>query len=211
MRGLDLYMERGLADRSNDANVSRSFSREINDLERNRMVQKQNEPGKDKVSFATTSLCMGSPFMLIGLGAALLEEFSEIKHDKQLSALKQGEHIRRPLKASVQSLDRTKMGSPIDQKVSLALLAADMTAIKNRSMVKERKADQAVFMDVRKNRRPFLAEQGKDWLDIKRLAKRKQFLIEQMERMNKGNSFLVMSQLAAKLELIEKELKRLGC
>jgi hypothetical protein len=210
MRGLDLFMERGLADRSNDANVSRSFSREINDLERSRVASQKNDPSKEKVSFASASMVLGSPFMMFGLGAALIHEFGAIKHDKELSALKQGP-LRRPLKASVQALDKTQSAAPSDQKVSLSLLAADMTAMRNRSTVKERKADQAVFSDAQKNnRRPYLAE-GKDWLDIKRLAKRKQFLIDQMERMNKGNSYLTMTQLAAKLEVVEKELKRLGC
>jgi hypothetical protein len=201
-------MERGLVDRSNDANLSRSLSREINDFERSRLAAQQNQP-KEKVSFASASLVLGSPFMMFGLGAALIEELTTIKQDKQLSSLKEG--LRRPLKASVQALDKTKTAAAMDQKVSLALMSADITAMRNRSTVKDRTADQAVFSDAHKNnRRPYLAV-GKDWLDIKRLAKRKQFLIDQMERMNKGNSFLTIAQLAAKLELVEKELKRLGC
>jgi hypothetical protein len=207
MRGLDLYIERGLVDRSNDANLSRSLSREINDFERSRLTAQQNQP-KEKVSFASASLVLGAPFMMFGLGAAFIEELTTIKQDKQLSSLKEG--LRRPLKASVQALDKTKAAAPMDQKVSLALMSADITAMRNRSTTKDRKADQAVFSDHKNNRRPYLAV-GKDWLDIKRLAKRKQFLIDQMERMNKGNSFLTIAQLAAKLELVEKELKRLGC
>lgn len=208
---MDLFMERQVRDGGNDVATSRALSREINDLERNRLsAASSTMNARDRVSFASASLVLGPQFMIFGLGAALMEEFSAIKQEKQLMELQRqqrGLKFRRPGEKS----EDEQLKTLPDFKSSLAGLGADMFGqrITGKRLTPKDK-DQKLGFEKFRNMRPYLSV-GKDWLDVRRLVKRKQFLLDQLERMNNRGHLSAVSALLAKVELLDKALKRLGC
>ena len=214
MRSLDLYMEKQLCDRGMDNAASRAFSREVDEINKQaRLEQEKTLSGRDKLALASTSIALGSPFMLFGLGTtfAILDEFDYLRRSRSPEELQNRRlrelNVRRgfvPPKEEEQRKLRPDM-------LPCALMSAEMQvgqpAKKKRSPL--RRTEQAVFSASRDNR-PFLAA-GKSWLEASRLVKKKQMLLDLMERLRGQQSLSAVSKLLSKIELLDKVLKRLGC
>jgi len=209
-------MEKQLGGSGNDS-ASRLFSREASDLElHDRMlVEQKTHVGRDKVSMATASLVLGSPFMMFGLGVALFEEFGAIKAGKQLQALQaQRQRLFAPIKGaeiveqkSIMGFGRQAHRMPLSTLFNLDEIERRAT---RGSKVRPDAGVQLVFTDAHRNRAAFLSS-GRRWVEASKLVKQKQSLKDQLEKLNNGRNFGLITKLASKIELLDKALKKLGC
>jgi hypothetical protein len=211
MRPLDLFIEKQACDRSMDAGASRALSREVDDLcQKEGLDRKQILSGQDKLGLTAAGLLVGSPFMLFGLGVTFAM-FDEMDFRRDLRAREELLARRNPLRKGDDD-DETKKDKlkPFKPEISASLLAMDLQSGKTLrdKQVKRPKSDQAVFSDSKRNK-PFLSA-SHDWLKVNKLAKRKQFLLEEIERVNKGQQLSLVSNLLTQIEVLDKALKRLG-
>ncbi|HEY9868175.1 MAG TPA: hypothetical protein V6D08_03125 [Candidatus Obscuribacterales bacterium] len=210
MRPLDLFIEKQATDGAVDMGASRAFSREANEL----LLQEgagreQTLTARDKLALTTASMIVGSPFVLFGLGAtfALFDELDFRRELRERGALNpQTNVLRKSLDLKLEK-DKAQEFSP---EASLALLAMDLEGARGRKGRKARRPrpDQALFSDSRMNRQ-FLAP-SRTWQEVSKLAKRKQFLLDEIERVNKGQQLSLVSNLLSQIERLDKALKRLG-
>jgi len=194
-----------------DAGASRAFSREVDDLcHKGGQDRKQILSGQDKLGLTAAGILVGSPFMLFGLGATFAV-FDELDFRRELKARDDLLARRNPLRKGDED-DETKKDKvrPLKPEISLSLLAMDLEAGKTLrdKKPKRQRSDQAVFSDSKKNRQ-FLSA-SRDWLKVDKLAKRKQFLLDEIERVNKGQQLSLVSKLLSQIELLDRTLKRLG-
>lgn len=210
MGSFDLFTERVLRDKF-DENSSRAFSKEATSLDLIKLHQKHSQSGRDKVNFATASLVLGSPFMILGLGISLFDEIGAIKAGRKLSEIQDTRRRLSSIQKGENELDLQMRRGNRETRLSSVVSFSDLDQkIARRIRLSDKKKDQAIFADKRRNVRPFLTI-GKNWLETSRLLKRKQFLQDQIERLNNGKNCNLVSSLFAKLELLNKALKMLGC
>lgn len=216
MGPFDLFSEKQLSDRMNDAS-SREFLKDSNSGNSPSKAQIAHaEISRDKVSMATASLVLGSPFMMFGLGVAFMEELGLIKSSKQFQAL-QSERRRlftprqsfEIAEQKITSKNFIRRGAEMSLGVMFTLDEIEQRAARGR---RARTGDrtQAVFSDMSRNRTVFLSPE-RGWLKASKLVKEKESLKNQLEKLNNGQNFNLITRLAAKIELLDKALKKLGC
>jgi hypothetical protein len=153
--------------------------------------------------------------MMFGLGVALFEEFGAIKAGKQLQALQaQRRQMLAPQKGAEVMEQKSIMGFGRQaHRMPLSTLF-NLEEIERRSIrgskARPDAGTQLIFADARRNRAAFLST-GRRWVEASKLVKQKQSLKEQLEKFSNGHNFNLISKLAAKIELLDKALKKLGC
>ncbi len=209
MRPLDLFIEKQVCDRSVDAGAGRALSREVDDLcLKQGLDRKQTLTGQDKLGLTAAGILVGSPLMLLGLGATFAM-FDDMDFRRGLRDREGLDPRRNQLRKGIEKETDKDKFKVLKPEISLSLLAMNLESgksIKDKQKKRPR-ADQAVFTDSRKNK-SLLASQ--DWLKVNKLAKRKQFLLEEIERVNKGQQLSLVSNLLTQIEILDKTLKRLG-
>jgi hypothetical protein len=219
MKALDLFVEKQAGDRQCDFSSSRSLSREINGLPlRDYIEQNKTLSVRDKMSIASASLALGSPFFLFSLGAtfAMVDEYDRLKEDDLLNG---GQGRRRhPLKAAQELsalLDgETKIFCETITPLSImtgSLELSERRAGKKKPKFGQRK-DQSVFSsdELRVDNGKFLVE-DRSWLKANKVMKKKFFLEDELERVNGKAEFSLVAGIIAQIERLDKELKGLGC
>ena len=193
-----------------DAGASRAFSREVDDLcHKEGLDRKQTLSGRDKLGLTAAGLLVGSPFMLLGLGATFAL-FDEMDFRRELRDREELTRRLNPLRKGDEDETKKEKVKTLKPEISLSLLAMELESGKTLKEKQNRRAksDQAVFSDSKRNR-PFLSA-SRDWLKVDKLAKRKQFLLEEIERVNKGQKLSLVSNLLTQIEVLDRTLKRLG-
>ena len=214
MRPLDVFMEKQLCDRTVDSSANRAMSREVNDLcRKERALPPQTLNLKDKATLASAGLLIGSPLMLFGLGAtfAFCDDMDYRQRIKGLDGLDPNRE-RVSLRKGAQAAEPADGLKAMEAKLTpLALLSLDLgqkrrpSAKKSRWDMHERNSGSN-----RPNDRQFLASSS-SWLEASKLVKKKQFLLDSIERVNKGNQLSTVSRLLSQIEVLDKALKRMGC
>lgn len=219
MKPLDLFTEKNAGDHGLDHSSSRSLSRELNGLSiRDWKEQSRTLTTKDKMSIASASIALGSPFFLLSIGAtfALFDECDNRRIDEQLDRLT-GAH-RHPMAAcpDLAAVDELQSSKHLDESMfPLAWLTADKNNFET-SKPKKKKgdwSDQSIFIhddDRRIDNCSFLAP-PKDWLRTDKVLKQKFWLEDELERVNGIGEFSMVAGIIAEIERLDKELKRLGC
>lgn len=210
MRPLDLFIEKQATDGAVDMCASRAFVREANELLwQEGLGCEQTLTTRDKLALTTASMIVGSPFVLFGLGAtfALFDELDVKRELNECAALNPQTNVLRKSVDLKLEKDKSQEFSP---EASLALLAMDLENARDRKGKKapRPRPDQALFSDSRRNRQ-FLAP-GRTWQEAGKLARRKQFLLDEIERVNRGQQLCLVSNLLSQIERLDKALKRLG-
>jgi hypothetical protein len=218
MRPIDLFVERDLCDRNVDFSSSRTFSRELNGLTvREWMEQSRQLSTQDKMSIASASIALGSPFFLLSLGAAFafIDACDNNRIEKELDELTRGH--RQPLKVSkdletARQLDGNFTRAAV---VPLSLMSMEMAikrSTKPKKEIAERNNDQAVFSKNthRGDNCKFLVE-DRSWMKASKVLKTKFFLQTELEKANGKAEFSMIAGIAAQIDKLDKELKRLGC
>lgn len=212
MRPLDLYIEKQACDRSIDAQSSRALSREVNDLSRaESLAHRQSLNLKDKSALASAGILIGSPLLLIGLGAtfAACDEMDFRRRDRLFNDEKSnaGGRLLRKAQSCEPGLDATAV---TEARAPLALMLTDISGLRKRRGGSARPGE-GIFAAERKLSRSFVVP-GKSFSEVDKLIKRKQFLKDQMERLHgKGNQLGAVGRLMSQLEHLDKLLKRMGC
>ncbi|MBI4532334.1 MAG: hypothetical protein HY711_00180, partial [Candidatus Melainabacteria bacterium] len=156
------------------------------------------------------SIVFGSPLILFGLGTtfAIMDDCEFKDRTKDLSRRSQLNGQRRfgLTKGVVLETEKDKVLEP---RLPLALMSIDINQAGKGKTSKPKRQDQAVFEDKRQNQRFLFA--SKNWLEVSRLVKQKQLLLDQMEKLNKGSQLRLVSSLLSQIEVLDKALKRMGC
>jgi len=217
MRALDLFVERQACDRSIDSRASRSLSREVNDISmRERLEQAKTLSTHDKLSLASASLALGSPFFLLGMGATFAI-FDECDARRQREIMHGSGHgHKRPLNASEDmSMVKPLAASGMKEIAAGAtFLSLDLSAgrfLPDRKGIGPKRRDQAVFSDRRQRANGRFLVEGSGWLKAGQLLKQKFFLMGAVEKSSGREPFSLIAGLIAQIEILDKALKRLGC
>lgn len=184
--------------------------------------ERQNEGERDKMAFASIAFC--GPLMLLGMGAA----FSIM--DQWRKATEQG------LKKQEQKVMQAKTGSKflheqnplavaerLMQPEAQMLGLVGLMSLENTNSKKLSQADRKFFDRIGREkfhslrlseqtnmaRAPLTPE--KSWLKTNKLIKKKQKLVDMLEKMRGKESLNTVSALVAKIDLLDKELKKMGC
>lgn len=175
-----------------------------------------------------TSIAFCSPLMLFGMGAAMsifdnfaggkknpailearkknqqqmeLSEYARRQADKKFNEMVERNNLTNPTNLSnVSDTNNTKFKSNESEKISEKAAKAEQSekVRVNRFMAAEAANAQAIS---RKN----------DSLEVKKLWKERQKLLENLERVRGQGSLALVSKLVSQLETLDRSLKRLGC
>jgi len=213
MRAMDLFMEKQAIDRSQDTGSSRALSREVNDLCRmDARTQRHTLDMKDKAALASAGILVGCPLVLLGLGAsfAVSDEMDFRRREKELAGQGQGDG-KQALKQAALRADELDAARALEGKMPLAVTVMDLTNLKRPGKKKGRREidTKNAMLDGRQERSH--VSLSRSWLEASKLVKRKQFLLDQIERVNKGNSLSAVSNLLSQIERLDKALKKMGC
>lgn len=176
-----------------------------------------------RTEMSLTSIAFCSPLMLFGMGAAMsifdnfatkknpalleqrkknarqqeLSEYARVQADKKFKEMVEGKNLNNH---SIQSniTDATKISAENSEK--RAEKAAKEEKEKNQRVNRFIQAEQAPAA-IRKN----------DSLEVKKLWKERQRLLENLERVRGQGSLALVSKLVSQLETLDRSLKRLGC
>ncbi len=217
MRPLDLFVEKQLCDRSVDQSSSRILSKEVNKINwKDWVEQSKTISTRDKMSLASASIILGSPFFLMTLGAtfAVMDEIDNQRVDSELNRLfRPGV---RTLAASQeltaeQELDAKIFGDALSPAAVLTLDQIIERATKP-GRAKGDRLDQSVFTtDERRNYNSGFLSNQRNWLKASKVLKQKLILEDELERVNGLADFSLVAGIIANIELLNKDLKHLGC
>lgn len=215
MKPMDIFVEKQARDRSYDSANSRSLSREVNNIcRRERLDQSKTLTTKDKMSLASASIMLGSPFFLFSLGTtfAVVDEYDRMVNDKMGQAKNQ--------KRTAGIIQDAEVADQCEKKVLVAAASGPMlmsldfvgkvTQTKQQDGRCQRK-DQAVFSDSSRNTISNFLAGDQSWLTARKLLKQKFLLMDQVEKVNGHAEFSLVAGLIAQIEILDKALKKLGC
>lgn len=187
--------------------------------------ERENDGERDKMAFASIAFC--GPLMLLGMGAAF-SIMDQWRNSTAQSLEKQEEKALRPKAASKflhedQTQFTDRLLQPDAQMLGLAGLMSIEGARKfsqaERLQADKKFADRIgrdrAFRSLRLSeqtnmaRAPLMPE--KSWLKTNKLIKKKQKLVDLLEKMRGKESLSTVSALVTKIELLDKELKKMGC
>ncbi len=219
MRPLDLFVEKQAGDSSVDFSSNRPLSREINGIPmRDYIEQNKTLSVRDKMSIASASLALGSPFFLLSLGAtfAMVDEYDRLKEDDLIYG---GQARRRhPVKAAMElsALLDSETRVFCETITPLSIMSGSLELSERRAGKKKTKFgernDQSVFAsdELRVDNGKFLVE-DKSWLKASKVMKKKFFLEDELERVNGKAEFSMVAGIIAQIDRLDRELKSLGC
>jgi hypothetical protein len=226
MRSFDLYSEKALRESSLDRNVSKSFSKEASDLDKSGKLKelavglplsKETLSASDKTGLSCASFIIGSPFLMIGLGGALAmcDEMDFKQRNKDLKALQEQSDRRLGLTAAAAlaagQIKGDKTFTAMDIRNTLPIIPVEVTEPDLAKKKKRKPADnQVTFSDSRDFwKRPFMVMTG-NWMEANKLLKLKKLLADQIKRLSRRQDYHTVCKLAAELELLDKQLSKLG-
>lgn len=163
---------------------------------------------RDQMALASLAFC--NPLMMLGMGAALgLSD--NMRLDKE-AALKEA-----PLRRLRQgAIERQQ---DVTREKALPASAAENTAAVSRlnlRLAEKSRKPKLEFQNRRENvlypsqawRQP---DQEKSWVKASKLVKRKQQMMDQLAKCRGLLSLNIVSAILSKIELLDKELKKMGC
>jgi hypothetical protein len=227
MRPIDIYSEKSIRDGSPDkiacssALVYEAHSLAIQSQfhKTDAKGQNVNHPHGEKTEdfnsavgfgkrdqMALASLFFGSPLMMLGMGAAL--GVSDTMRMNKEHALKEGHHSRRPRQVSLEKTDapkeRTLLSMPTDN-VAARMSFRPEASRKSRLEFKNRKENVLYPSQWRQ------PDPEKSWVKASKLVKRKQQMIDQLAKCRGLLQLNVVSAILSKIDLLDKDLKKMGC
>lgn len=214
MRALDLFVERQVIDRSIDCQAKTTLSREANEANcRDHLVLGSGFTPQDKVAIASASIMLGSPFLLFGLGTtfAIIDECDFQRQNRQMKTGWLGGARPFGARKAITSSDELEKTRSLELTIPMKLVSSDVSTQSTRKSKKPLSrfgdAPQIGIKGVNK----LFAPPAKSWLEASKLVKRKQTLLDQMERINHGQNFSAVSRLLSQIEVLDKALKQMGC
>ncbi len=185
--------------------------------------ERENEGQRDKMAFASIAFC--GPLMLLGMGAAF-SIMDQWRNATEQSLQKQEQKaLQRPKAGSKflhdqQTQITERLLQPDAQMLGLAGLAAlgGLENSRRQSQADRKFADRLgrerfrafrLSEETNMARAPLTPE--KSWLKTNKLIKKKQKLVDMLEKMRGKESLSTVSALVTKIELLDKELKKMGC
>jgi hypothetical protein len=155
---------------------------------------------------ALASLFFGSPLMMLGMGAAL--GVSDTMRMSKEHALKEGHHSRRLRQVSLEKTDapkeRTLLSMPTDNVAARMSFRPDASR-KSGLEFKNRKENVLYPSQWRQ------PDPEKSWVKASKLVKRKQQMMDQLAKCRGLLQLNVVSAILSKIDLLDKELKKMGC
>lgn len=204
----------------NHKDLQKVDSKLYDKIQQFKIDERQNEGERDKMAFASIAFC--GPLLLLGMGAA----FSIM--DQWRKSTEQG------LKKQEQKVMQAKVGSkflheqpPLAERLmqpeAQMLGLVGLMSLENTNSKKLSQADRKFFDRIGREkfhslrlseqtnmaRAPLTPE--KSWLKTNKLIKKKQKLVDMLEKMRGKESLNTVSALVAKIDLLDKELKKMGC
>ncbi len=170
-----------------------------------------------RTEMSLTSIAFCSPLMLFGMGAAMsifdnfaggkrnptllearrksqqqmeLSEYARLEADKKFNEMVERNNLTN--KSSVSDVHATKFGQPVKG-------------------VERKEEKPRVNRFVAAENPPMPAARKNDSLEVKKLWKERQRLLEHLERVRGQGSLALVSKLVSQLETLDRSLKRLGC
>lgn len=241
MRALDVYSEKSLRDGNHDKQAcSAAFISEVQSIAFQRALQKHDKDDhtanikldktgkplsgdfndatgmgqRDKMALASIAFC--SPLMLLGMGAAMgiADEFRSMN---KANALKDNpaHRLRQSAAAAEQGLKglaREKSDAPI-KKTMLSM--EPRTGVP--SLKTEARKSKLEFANRKENvlypsNGSWRQSDGeRSWVKASKLVKRKQHLMDQLEKFRGMLNLSLVSSIVSKIERLDKELKKMGC
>lgn len=171
---------------------------------------------RSEMSLASIAFC--SPLMLFGMGTAMsvFDSFSGNKKDVVMlngRPVKKGEQQERPELSQYAREEADKRLKEMMARNELLTRQTEGKSLKPSEIKRSEKTEKAEKPRV--NRfieaeapRPVRAS---DSLEIKKLWKERQKLVEHLERVRGQGSLALVSKLVSRLETLDRSLKRLGC
>ncbi|MDX1988308.1 MAG: hypothetical protein SFV17_16600 [Candidatus Obscuribacter sp.] len=202
------------------------------------MIVSEELANRDKFSFVSAALC--GPLFLFGIGAAFalfddIRAGREAKLQKMLTGKSADtvNGVRAVVKAETLEETRAKQEANIARVKPLTPEAAKLLGVENKATMSFKPGDSAIsrrprlegsgrgeiservkqrlFTGGERNWEEKAAERSlKSWLKTEILLKRKQSLLDHMERVRGREQFGAYAGLAAKMEVLDKALKRMG-
>lgn len=174
---------------------------------------------RTEMSLASIAFC--SPLMLFGMGTAMsiFDNFSGKNKDLVALEANKKNNSRRNMELSAYAREQAdkKFNDMLEGKNRENLSkAGDVNAAKNQITEKTETTSQKAEKEKEKNRflaapeAPVVARKN-DSLEVKKLWKERQRLLEHLERVRGQGSLALVSRLVSQLETLDRSLKRLGC
>jgi len=201
MKALDLYTERQARDSLSDRETSRTLFRDASSMPiLAATLPSYQQMQQDRITFATCSLLLGSPFMIFGLGAQILDEVSSVSLFNKIKP----EAGTNPHLNSLETQYPDEITSFINKDIPST--NQDLRA-------------WSVLSNTRRPLRPTLVPQpGLKWLPgpfywrcwkVDALLKNKERLLSQLEKAHGQLNFLLSCQLRSSVDFLDKQIKRL--
>jgi hypothetical protein len=229
MRPLDVYTEKNASDGNHDKLAcSAAFLNEMHSMSLPRSAQKHDKDDKtgrtdkttgkaksagdfndaagmgqrDKLALASIAFC--SPLMLLGIGAAL--GIADGFRSNKVGDLKD-----RPLQRVPQSVIEKSSDAPL-KKAMLSMSLSEMPSLRTearKSKLEYGNRKENVLYPANGLWRQ--ADPERSWVKASKLVKRKQHLMVQLEKFRGMMELSLVSAIVAKIERLDKELKKMGC
>lgn len=171
---------------------------------------------RTEMSLASIAFC--SPLMLFGMGTAMsvFDSFSGNKKDVTMlngRPVKKGEQQERP---ELSQYAREEADKKLKEMMERNDLLARQVEGKSLRPAESKRSEKADKVEKPKKNRFIEAEaprpiRASDSLEIKKLWKERQKLVEHLERVRGQGSLALVSKLVSRLETLDRSLKRLGC
>jgi|688.fasta_scaffold352960_1 hypothetical protein len=160
---------------------------------------------RDQMALASLVFC--NPLMMLGMGAAL--GVSDTMRMNREQALKEApmRRLRQVIseRREEQPKERTLLSVPTDSIATRMNFKPEATTRKSKLEFKNRQDNIMYPSEFRK------PDPERSWVKASKLLKRKQQLADQLAKCRGFLPLNMVSALAAKIELLDKELKKMGC
>lgn len=161
---------------------------------------------RDQMALASLVFC--NPLMMLGMGAAL--GVSDTIRMNREQALKEAP-MRRLRQVALESRqvpkdERTLLSVPTDSLATRMNFRPESTSSRKSKLEFKNRQENVLYPA--EFRKP---DPERSWVKASKLLKRKQQLVDQLAKCRGFLPLNLVSALAAKIELLDKELKKMGC
>ncbi len=197
MKALDLHTERQVKDSVSDRETSRTLFRDASSAPILAFPGYQ-QVQQDRITFATCSLMLGSPFMILGLGAQILDEVGSVSLFK---------HIK-PEAGTISPLanPETQYPDEINSFINQDILSTNQHMPIWSILPTKGRTFRPVLIPVPRRLPGSLYWQGRK---VDALLKNKERLLSQLEKAHRQLNFLLSCQVRASVDFLDKQIKRL--
>lgn len=207
-KAFDGFLEKPVNDKGFDFLSSRAMSREIDTVLRKHFDEKQ------KMSVATNYFALACPIMpTFLLGAFMLLDKLDNMYDKQ--TIKAHEFVREQ-RANSQALYIAAMREKMEIEAKKNGLACSrplegLGPIKDSKKTKKKKESELNFNGKPSERLGGPVLLSKAQTDVHKIVKKKMALEAHLDKVSQEQDFGAVCRVSARIELLEKALKKLGC